>query len=68
MPVLTGDLVRAVVEEPEGVVVHYWGVTKYHVNEWRKALAGAETSGEVHTLLALKRFDPEFRRKFGYVD
>ena len=66
LPILCGDLVRAVVEEDEGVVAHYWGVTLYMVNQWKQAIAGAKTSTEVHVLLQMKRLDPEFRKKFGY--
>jgi hypothetical protein len=66
LPILCGDLVRAVAEEPEGVVAHYFGVTKHTVNVWRRALAGAESSAEVHAALAVKRFDPEFRKAHGY--
>jgi hypothetical protein len=29
---------------------------------------GDATSAEVHAALAVKRFDPEFRRKHGYRD
>lgn len=66
MPVLTGDLVRAVVEEPEMVVAHFFGVSRYHITRWRKAIAGTDNSREVHALLALKRQDPKFRQKYHY--
>ena len=66
VPILTGDLVRAVVEESEGVVVHYWGVTKYHLDKWKRSLAGTENSADVYATLAIKRFDPEFRKAHGY--
>jgi len=66
LPILTGDLVRAVCEEDELAVSHYWGVTRYIVNQWKAALAGTFDSNGVFLNLALKRSDPEFRRKFGY--
>ena len=36
LPILCGDLVRAVCEEDENTVAHYWGVTRHMVNEWKK--------------------------------
>ena len=55
MPILSAGLVRAVVEEDEVAVAHYWGVTRYMVNEWKRALAGCEDSNAVFTALAIKR-------------
>ena len=66
MPILVAGLVRAVVEEDEVVVAHYWGVTRYMVNEWKRALAGCEDSNAVFTSLAIKRADPAFRKKYGF--
>lgn len=66
MPILTGDLVRAVCEEEEQAVAHYWGVTRHMVNQWKAAIAGTSDSNHVFLQLALKRHDPEFRRKYGY--
>ena len=66
LPILTGGLVRAVCEEEELVVAHYWGVTRHIVNQWKCALARAKNSNEVYLNLGLKRKDPEFRRKYGY--
>jgi len=66
LPVLTGDLVRAVCEEQELVVSHYWGVTRHIVNQWKCAIAGATNSNQVAVNLALKRQDPAFRKKYGY--
>jgi len=66
LPILCGDLVRAVCEEDENTVAHYWGVTRHMVNEWKKSIAGAETSNEVFVNLAIKRADPAFRKKYGY--
>jgi len=68
IPILCGDLVRAVCEEEELAIAFYWGVSKYVVNKWREALAGCEGSSLVHTVLAVKRRDPEFRKKWGYPD
>jgi hypothetical protein len=68
IPILCGALVRAVCEEEERAVAHYWGVTKYIVNKWREAIAGQQGSGLVHTALAIKRQDPAFRKQWGYRD
>ena len=66
MPILFAGLVRAVAEEDEVAVAHNWGVTRYMVNEWKRALAGCEDSNAVFTALAIKRADPAFRTKYGY--
>lgn len=66
LPVLCGDLVRAVCEEDELTVSHYWGVTRYIVEQWKRALSGAENADAVRIGLAFKRNDPAFRKKFGY--
>jgi hypothetical protein len=66
LPILCGDLVRAVCEEDELTVAHYWGVTRYMVEQWKRALSGAKDSDGIFAGLALKRGNPEFRRKFGY--
>ena len=36
IPILCGDLVRAVCEEEELAIAFYWGVSKYVVNKWPK--------------------------------
>ena len=41
LPILCGDLVRAVCEEDELTVAHYWGVTRYIVEQWKRAISGA---------------------------
>ena len=64
IPVLCEGLVRAVCEETEQAVAHYWEVTTNIVNRWRMTLAGCKESSCVHTALALKRYDPEFRKKY----
>jgi len=66
LPILCGDLVRAVCEEDELTVAHYWGVTQYMVEQWKRALAGAKGANGVYAGLAFKRNAPEFRKKFGY--
>jgi hypothetical protein len=66
LPIFCGDLVRAVCEEDELTVAYYWNVTRYMVERWKQALTGATTANGVIVRLALKRNDPEFRRKFGY--
>lgn len=66
MPILTGDLVRAVCEEEELAVAHYWGVTRHMVNQWKCAIAGVADSNHVFLKIALLRHDPAFRKRFGY--
>ena len=66
MPIFTGGLVRAVCEELEIVVAHYWGVSRYIVNRWKCAIAEAEDSNVVAVNIALLRTDPGFRKKHGY--
>jgi hypothetical protein len=67
-PILCGDLVRAIVEEVELTVARHWGVSKYHIDQWKKALAGGGTSSEVYAKLVLLKHDPAFRQKYGYAD
>jgi len=66
LPILTGGLVRAICEEDELTVAHYWGVSRYMVNEWKQAVAGVEDSNQVIIALALKKQDAGFRKRFGY--
>jgi hypothetical protein len=66
LPILCGGLVRAVCEEDELTVAYYWGVTRYMVEQWKRAVAGAKDSNTVFFKLTMKRNDPEFRRRFGY--
>jgi len=66
LPILCGDLVRAVCEEDELTVAHYWGVTAYMVEQWKRAISGATDANGVIVGLAFKRNDPEFRKRFGY--
>lgn len=66
LPILCGDLVRAVCEEDELTVAHYWGVTRYIVEQWKRTISGATTADGVMVGLAFKREDSAFRKKFGY--
>jgi hypothetical protein len=66
LPILCGDLVRAVCEEDELTVAHYWGVTRYIVEQWKRAISGATDPNGVKVGIAFKRNDPAFRKKFGY--
>jgi len=66
LPILCGDLVRAVCEEDELTVSHYWGGTRYIVEQWKRAISGATDPNAVMVGLAFKREDPAFRKKFGY--
>ena len=66
LPILCGDLVRAVCEEDELTVSHYWGVTRYIVEQWKRAISGATDANGVRVGLAFKRENPAFRKKFGY--
>jgi hypothetical protein len=62
IPVLTGDLIRAVCEESIHAVADAWGVTDRVVRRWRSVITGKKTG--VNTALALLRSDPEFRRRW----
>jgi len=66
IPILCDGLVRAIVEEVELTVAHYWGVSKYHIDQWKQTLAGGGTASEVFAKLALLKQDPAFREKYGY--
>lgn len=61
LPVLTGDLVRAICEI---AVAAMWGVTLHIVNQWKCAIAKSADSNEVAVNLALLCRDPAFRRKY----
>ena len=65
MPILFDGLVRAVAEESEMAIAHYWGVSRGTVNLWRRVIAGCEDPNAVFTALAVKRVDPAFQRRFG---
>ena len=62
IPVLAGDLVRALCEESIEAVAKHWNVPVGLVRRWRAAIAGTNTG--VTTALALLRYDPEFREKW----
>jgi hypothetical protein len=47
-------------------VAHYWSVTRYMVEQWKRAISGAKDSDSVFAALAFRRDDPEFRKRFGY--
>jgi len=66
LPILCGDLVRAVCEEDELTVAYYWNVTRYMVERWKQVIAGATSSDGVFAGLAIKRQDVAFRTKYGY--
>ena len=57
MPILFDGLVRAVVEEPEIAVAHFWGVARGTVDNWRRIIAGCEDSNAVFTALSILRSD-----------
>lgn len=67
LPILCGDLVRAVATEQVEVVAYYWGVTRYVVERWRQALAGCTDPHCVFAALAIMRADPVFQGQFGGV-
>jgi len=66
LPILYGDLVRAVCEEEELTVAHFWNVTRYMVVQWKRAIAGADSADGVFINLAMKRTNSAFRAKYGY--
>jgi hypothetical protein len=61
IPILCGDLVKAVCEESIGSVAKHWGVKPGLVRKWRKAIAGQDKC--VSTALTLLAYDPSFRKK-----
>ena len=62
IPILCGELVRALCEESIDAVSQYWAVSPRLVRRWRAAIAG--TKKGVATALALKKHSPAFRRRF----
>jgi len=62
IPVLTGDLVKAVCEESIEAVSAHWSVTRRLVRRWREAITGRKKN--INTALALLRNDSRFRQKF----
>ncbi len=62
IPVLTGNLVKAVCEESIDAVVDHWSVTRRLVRRWREAITGRKKN--INTALALLRSNPQFRAKF----
>ena len=40
--------------------------TRHMVNQWKCAIADSTNSDQVALKLALKRQDPQFRKKYGY--
>ena len=53
MPVMVGDLVKAIRQESAQAVAHWWGVTAQTVSHWRKAL-GVEQNNAGTTRLRSK--------------
>ena len=53
-------------EEDELTVAHYWGVSYYMVEAWKRSISEAEKSNDVFAGLVMKRNDPTFRKQFGY--
>lgn len=62
LPVLCGDLVRAVCDEPVNDVAEHWDVSTNLVKQWRRAIAGPD--GGIEVGIALKRADRKFRKKY----
>lgn len=68
LPILAGDLVRAVRQESEQAVCHWWGVSRDTVKRWRRALGVGRMNPGTTALwkeLAPRRLPPEARRKGG---
>ena len=64
--ILCGDLERAVQTESVQALCHHWGVSRWLVQDWRRALGvGRFTEGttELWRRLAPSRLDTEARRK-----
>lgn len=64
LPVLIGDLVKAIVLETETAISNAFGVSRYYIDLWKRALTGETDACEVHAALALLRFDPAFCNKY----
>lgn len=60
IPVLTGQLVKAICEESINAVAEHWRVTARLVRRWREAITGRKDN--VNTALALLRSNPCFRK------
>jgi hypothetical protein len=68
VPVLCGELVMAVRRESEKAVAYHWGISRYTVRRWRKALGVPRfTSGTIELWRDLVdvRLSPEARSKGG---
>jgi hypothetical protein len=65
LPVLTGDLVKALILENEQAVSNAFGVSRYHIDMWKRALTGETSSCDVHAALVMLRADQTFRSKHG---
>lgn len=61
LPILCGQLVLDVCDLPVVDVAAKWGVSRFIVNRWRRAVAGSDN---VFSELALKRQDPKWRKKY----
>ena len=66
LPILCGDLVRAVCEEDELTVCALLGREPLHGGAWKRSISEAEKSNDVFAGLVMKRNDPTFRKQFGY--
>jgi hypothetical protein len=65
-PILTGGLVRALRTESELAVMHHWGVSRWTVCRWRRALAVPRFNAgtlEIWRQAALTKLTPEMRRR-----
>lgn len=62
LPILTSELVRAICEEDTKPVMERWGVKLSLMKHWKAAIAG--TNENVETVLALKKLEPKFRKRF----
>lgn len=66
--ILCADLVRAVEQESVQAVAHHWGVSRYLVHRWRRALGVARFNEGTQARwrdLASQRLDREARRRGG---
>lgn len=62
VPVLTDELVRAVCEEETRAIMQHWGIKLPLLKRWRAAIAGTQENPT--TVIALKKLDPKFRKRF----
>lgn len=68
LPIVCGDLIKAITLESASVVAAWWGVSRYTVTRWRRKFGVARMNEGTRKLwaeLASKRLTKESRKKGG---